>query len=490
MERDPSIRVRFCPSPTGNPHVGLIRTALFNRAFARHHGGTFVFRIEDTDAARDSQESYDQLLDSLRWLGLDWDEGPDLGGPFAPYRQSERRAIYDDVIRRLVEGGYAYESFSSGEEIEARHRAAGRDPKLGYDNLDRGLTDEQKAAFRADGRVPVLRLRMPDEDLTWTDLVRGEVTFRAGSVPDYVIARGNGDPLYPLVNPVDDAMMQITHVLRGEDLLPSTPRQIALYRALVELGVAKDVPSFGHLPLVVGEGSKKLSKRDPTSSLLLYRERGFLPEGLLNYLALLGWAIAEDRDIFSMDEMAEAFDVGRVSPNPARFDLKKAEAINAAHVRLLDPADFAQRIEPFLAAEGLLEGDPEYRRRVLAEIGPLVQERVVVLSDAVPMLRFLLAPDGAFTVEEDAAAKNLGPDAQPALTAAIGALEALTVWETAAIEEALKSALVDGLGLKPRKAFTPLRVALTGRTVSPPLYESMEVLGRERSLARLRAALA
>jgi glutamyl-tRNA synthetase len=490
VERDPSIRVRFCPSPTGNPHVGLIRTALFNRAFARHHGGTFVFRIEDTDAARDSQESYDQLLDSLRWLGLDWDEGPDLGGPFAPYRQSERRAIYDDVIRRLVEGGYAYESFSSGEEIEARHRAAGRDPKLGYDNLDRGLTDEQKAAFRADGRVPVLRLRMPDEDLTWTDLVRGEVTFRAGSVPDYVIARGNGDPLYPLVNPVDDAMMQITHVLRGEDLLPSTPRQIALYRALVELGVAKDVPSFGHLPLVVGEGSKKLSKRDPTSSLLLYRERGFLPEGLLNYLALLGWAIAEDRDIFSMDEMAEAFDVGRVSPNPARFDLKKAEAINAAHVRLLDPADFAQRIEPFLAAEGLLEGDPEYRRRVLAEIGPLVQERVVVLSDAVPMLRFLLAPDGAFTVEEDAAAKNLGPDAQPALTAAIGALEALTVWETAAIEEALKSALVDGLGLKPRKAFTPLRVALTGRTVSPPLYESMEVLGRERSLARLRAALA
>ncbi|MCW2506035.1 MAG: glutamyl-tRNA synthetase [Actinomycetia bacterium] len=490
MERDPSIRVRFCPSPTGNPHVGLIRTALFNRAFARHHGGTFVFRIEDTDAARDSQESYDQLLDSLRWLGLDWDEGPDLGGPFAPYRQSERRAIYDDVIRRLVEGGYAYESFSSGEEIEARHRAAGRDPKLGYDNLDRGLTDEQKAAFRADGRVPVLRLRMPDEDLTWTDLVRGEVTFRAGSVPDYVIARGNGDPLYPLVNPVDDAMMQITHVLRGEDLLPSTPRQIALYRALVELGVAKDVPSFGHLPLVVGEGSKKLSKRDPTSSLLLYRERGFLPEGLLNYLALLGWAIAEDRDIFSMDEMAEAFDVGRVSPNPARFDLKKAEAINAAHVRLLDPADFAQRIEPFLAAEGLLEGDPEYRRRVLAEIGPLVQERVVVLSDAVPMLRFLLAPDGAFTVEEDAAAKNLGPDAEPALTAAIGALEALTVWETAAIEEALKSALVDGLGLKPRKAFTPLRVALTGRTVSPPLYESMEVLGRERSLARLRAALA
>jgi glutamyl-tRNA synthetase len=305
-----------------------------------------------------------------------------------------------------------------------------------------------------------------------------------------VIARGNGDPLYPLVNPVDDAMMQITHVLRGEDLLPSTPRQIALYRALVELGVAKDVPSFGHLPLVVGEGSKKLSKRDPTSSLLLYRERGFLPEGLLNYLALLGWAIADDRDVFTMDEMAVAFDIGRVSPNAARFDLKKAEAINAAHVRLISAAEFAERVLPFLRADGLL-GDTldAYQQQVLAEIGPLVQERVVVLSDAVPMLRFLLVAEDQFAPEPDAAAKGLGDDAQPALAASVAVLEALEEWSAVAIEGALKEALVDGLGLKPRKAFTPLRVAITGRTVSPPLYESMEVLGRERSLGRLRAAL-
>jgi glutamyl-tRNA synthetase len=482
--------VRFCPSPTGNPHVGLVRSCLFNWAYARRHGGVFVFRIEDTDAARDTQESYEQLLESLRWLGLDWDEGPEVGGPHGPYRQSERRAIYDDVIRRLVDGGYAYESFSTPAEIEARHRAVGRDPKLGYDNFDRTLTEEQKAAFRADGREPVLRLRMPDEDLRWDDLVRGEVTFAAGSTPDFVIARANGDPLYPLVNPVDDAMMQITHVLRGEDLLPSTPRQIALYRALVELGVAKDVPRFGHLPLVMGEGNKKLSKRDPVSNLLLYRERGFLPEGLLNYLALLGWAIADDRDIFSMAEMIEAFDIADVSPNPARFDLKKCEAINAAHVRLLDPADFASRVVPFLRGEGLVsEPLSEYEQRVLDAIGPLVQERIVVLSDAVAMLRFLLVSDEAFAPEPEAAAKGLGPDAAPVLTAAISALDALAVWDTASIEEALKTALVDGLGLKPRKAFTPLRVAITGRTVSPPLYESMEVLGRERSLGRLRRAL-
>ncbi len=423
MERDPSIRVRFCPSPTGNPHVGLVRACLFNWAYARHHGGTFVFRIEDTDASRDSEESYHQLLDSLRWLGLDWDEGPEVGGEHGPYRQSERRAIYDDVIAKLVKGGYAYESFSSGEEIEARHRAAGRDPKLGYDNLDRTLTDEQKAAFRAEGRTPVLRLRMPDEDLSWHDLVRGEVTFAAGSTPDFVIARGNGDPLYPLVNPVDDALMGITDVLRGEDLLPSTPRQIALYRALVELGIADRVPRFGHLPLVMGEGNKKLSKRDPVSSLLLYRERGFLPEGLLNYLALLGWSIAEDRDIFSMAELVEAFDIADVSPNAARFDLKKAEAINSAHIRLLDPADFAGRLTGVLQSAGLV-ADPVTAEQepLIAAAAPLVQERITVLSDAVEMLRFLFTPEESFTLDPDAAAKNLGEAGAPALTAAVEAL--------------------------------------------------------------------
>ncbi|HET7740632.1 MAG TPA: glutamate--tRNA ligase, partial [Mycobacterium sp.] len=303
------VRVRFCPSPTGTPHVGLVRTALFNWAYARHTGGTFVFRIEDTDAARDSAESYAAILDALRWLGLDWDEGPEVGGPHAPYRQSERGDIYRDVIARLLAAGEVYEAYSTPEEVEARHVAAGRNPKLGYDNHDRDLTDEQRAAFRAQGRNPVLRLRMPDEDLTWNDLVRGPVTFAAGSVPDFAITRGNGDPLYTLVNPVDDAVMNITHVLRGEDIMPSTPRQIALYRALIRIGVAQRVPEFAHLPSVLGEGNKKLSKRDPQSNLFLHRDRGFIPEGLLNYLALLGWGIADDHDVFSLDEMVTAFDV-------------------------------------------------------------------------------------------------------------------------------------------------------------------------------------
>lgn len=484
----PAVRVRFCPSPTGNPHVGLVRTALFNWAFARHHGGAFVFRIEDTDAARDNEQSYEQLLDSLRWLGLEWDEGPDIGGPVGPYRQSERRDIYDDVVRRLLEADEAYESFSSAAEIEARHRAAGRDPKLGYDNLDRSLSPAQVAAFRAEGRGAAVRLRMPAEELSWTDLVRGPVSFTPGSVPDFVLARANGDPLYTLVNPLDDALMGITHVLRGEDLLPSTPRQIALYAALRRVGIAAPTPAFGHLPLVRGQGNTKLSKRAPEASLSLYRERGFLPEGLLNYLALLGWAIADDRDVFSMAEMAAAFDIHRVSSNPARFDLTKAEAINGSHIRLLSASEFAARVTPYLQSAGLVSVPPtDDEARLITGAAPLVAERVTVLTDAVDMMRFLFVTN--LDVEPEAAAKVLGPDAEPVLRAAAGVLAALSTWDSGSIEGALKSALIDGLDLKPRKAFAPVRVAVSGRTVSPPLYESMELLGRHRSLHRLQAAL-
>jgi glutamyl-tRNA synthetase len=484
------VRVRFCPSPTGNPHVGMARTALFNWAYARHVGGTFVFRVEDTDAARDSEESYHQLVDSLHWLGMSWDEGPGIGGPYGPYRQSERRDIYRDVIDKLVAGGKLYESFSTPDEVQARHQAAGRDPKLGYDNYDRDLSDEQKAALRAEGREPVLRLRMPDEDLSWNDLVRGEVSFAAGSVPDFVVVRVNGDPLYTLVNPVDDALMRITHVLRGEDLLPSTPRQIALYRALIEVGVADRVPEFGHLPYVVGEGNKKLSKRDPESNLLGYREAGYVAEGLVNYLALLGWSIAEDRDVFSPAELVEAFDITDVKANPARFDPKKCEAINAVHIRLLDAADFTARLTEYLAGSGLVDSPPTTEQAALiAGAAPLVQERIQTLAEAVSMLRFLFVTEADFTVDEKSAGKQLGEAGQAVLAASIPVLEELSDWKTETIEAALRAELIDSAGLKPRNAFGPLRVAITGNQVSPPLFESMELLGRDTSLSRLRAAL-
>ena len=476
------VRVRFCPSPTGTPHVGLIRTALFNWAYARHNGGDFVFRLEDTDAERDSEESYLALLDALDWLGLNYDEGPEIGGPYSPYRQSERRDIYRDVIERLVAAGEVYEAYSTAEEVEARHIAAGRNPKLGYDNFDRDLTDDQRDAHRTEGRRPVLRLRMPDEAITWHDLVRGETTFAPGSVPDYALTRGSGDPLYTLVNPVDDALMKITHVLRGEDLLSSTPRQIALYQALMRIGVTDRIPQFGHLPAVLGEGTKKLSKRDPQSNLFLHRDRGFIPEGLLNYLALLGWSIADDRDVFSLDEMVAAFDVTDVNSNPARFDQKKADALNADHIRLLTEDDFTERLRVYFDAHARDTGLDDQQ---FAEAARLVQTRIVVLADAWDLLKFL--NDDEFSLDEKAATKELGAEARPVLDAALGALDALDVWKPDTIEAALKAALLDELGLKPRKAFGPIRVAATGSTVSPPLFESLELLGRDRSLTRLRA---
>jgi glutamyl-tRNA synthetase len=471
--------------------VGLARTALFNWAFARHHGGTFVFRIEDTDAARDSQESYDTLLEVMRWLGFDWDEGPEVGGPYGPYRQSERYDVYADVARKLLEAGRAYHCYCSTEELEERNdkaRAEGRAP--GYDGHCRELSDEQVAAFEAEGRKPVVRFRMPDRPLTFDDLVRGEITFQPENVPDYVLVRGNGHPLYTLVNPVDDAMMHITHVLRGEDLLSSTPRQLALYDALVEIGVATGpVPRFGHLPYVMGQGNKKLSKRDPESNLLGYRDRGFLPEGLLNYLALLGWAIAEDRDIFTMDEMVAAFTIEKVNPNPARFDLKKAEAINATHLRALDVADLTERMVPFLQRAGLLGEQVTDEQRALLEAGaPLVHERMTVLGECVDMLGFLFVDERSFERDPADAEKLLNEDGRTIVKAAHDALAALDDWETAAIDEALRQALIETMGLKPRHAFGPVRVAVTGRRVSPPLFESLELLGRERSLSRLVSA--
>lgn len=482
------VRVRFCPSPTGTPHVGLVRTALFNWAYARHTGGTFVFRIEDTDAARDTEESYEQIVDALTWLGLDWDEGVGIGGPHAPYRQSQRLEIFADVVERLKAAGHVYESYSTGEEIDARNEAVGRPKQFGYDNFDRDLTDEQRAAFRAEGREPALRLRVPDDlDLGFDDLVRGRIDFAAGSTTDFVVVRPNGAPLYTLVNPVDDALMGITHVLRGEDLLSSTPRQIALYHALIDIGVASFVPRFGHLPYVMGEGNKKLSKRDPESNLFHHRDRGFIPEGLVNYLALLGWGFSADRDVFSRDELVAAFDVVNVNPNPARFDLKKAEAINGDHIRQLDPADFAERTVPYLQAAGAVETPiSPAQEAVLVEAAPLVQERIGLLGEAPGMLGFLFTDAAGLSYDDDALA-GLPADAPAVLAAARDALDRLPAdaWTHDQIEEALRGALVDGLGLKPRVAFGPVRTAISGRRVSPPLFESMQILGKIDSIDRI-----
>ena len=437
-----NVRVRFCPSPTGTPHVGMIRTALFNWAEARATGGKLVFRIEDTDAVRDSEESYNQILESLRWLGIDWDEGIDVGGPHGPYRQSERTDIYKDVAAKLLAAGYAYESFSTPEEIKERNLAAGRPAEFGYDGYDRNLTDEQKAAFRAEGRKPALRLRMPDEDIAFDDLIRGTIEFKAGSVPDYVIVRPNGDPLYTLY--------------------------------------------------VMGQGNKKLSKRDPESNLFNHRDNGFIREGLLNYLALLGWSIAPDRDVFSMDEMIAKFDVRDVKANPARFDIDKAISINAEHIRMLEPEDFLRRSVPYLHRDGVVSADnwdalTAREQEILTAAAPLVQPRVRLLGEVAGMVGSLLSTEEYLEPADDAK-KQLKDSAGEVLDAAIAALEGVDEadWKTDSLHELLNKTLVEDGGYKPRLAFGPVRVAMSGRRVSPPLFESMEIVGKPLTVARLK----
>jgi glutamyl-tRNA synthetase len=409
----------------------------------------------------------------------------DVGGPQAPYRQSQRTSIYLDLIEKLTESGHLYESYATAEEMAARNVANGRSPQQGYDNFERDLSDAERAAFRADGREPALRLRVPDIDLSFDDLVRGPITFPAGSTSDFVVVRAGGVPVYPFVNPVDDALMGVTHVLRGEDLLSSTPRQIALYHALIEIGITTFVPRFGHLPYVMGDGNKKLSKRDPQSSVFNLRDQGFIPEGLVNYLSLLGWSLTHDRDVFSIDEMVAAFDVVDVNPNPARFDLKKAESINGDHIRLLAVGELAIRLEPYMG--NLVQ--TEIDRDLLAKAAPLVQERMQLLGEAPALLSVLFTPDNDIVVDADAMP---GGDAAPILDAASIVLDGLETWTHDVIEETLRVGLIEGLDLKPRIAFGALRTAISGKRISPPLFESMELLGKESTLAglaRLRAQL-
>jgi glutamyl-tRNA synthetase len=490
VTEDSAVRVRFAPSPSGDLHVGNVRTALYDWAFAQRTGGTFVLRIEDTDASRVTPGAIDSALDTLRWLGLDWDEGPAVGGPYGPYLQSERLDIYAGWVDKFLKSGAAYHCYCTQEEVAARRaaaRAGGGGPS-GYDGHCRELTAEQVAAYQAEGRQPVVRLRMPDGSTTFADLVRGEVTFDHQHVPDFVLARADGSPLYTLAVAVDDVLMKITHVVRGEDLLSSTPRQLAVYAAM---GVPEDqFPVFAHLPYVLGKDGQRLSKRNGVVSVNWYRGEGYLPDAICNYLALLGWSPGENRESFTLAELAAEFDLARVNKNAAQFDVGKLRAINGDKIRALEPAEFAARLTPFLHRLGLAADPPsEHEASLIAAAAPLVQERSADLAEAAGMLTFLFTGEDKFTVEAADAERSLGADAAPVLRAAAGALEGAGSWTTGAIEDALRTALVEKMGLKPRAAFGPVRVAVTGRRISPPLFESIELLGRDRALRRLSRAL-
>jgi glutamyl-tRNA synthetase len=479
------VKVRFAPSPTGDLHVGNIRTALFDWAYARHTGGTFLFRIEDTDTTRVTDEYIQAAIDTLKWLGLNWDEGPEVGGENGPYLQSQRLHIYTEWAQKFLDQKDAYHCYCTPAELEATReaqRAANVAP--GYDGKCRNLTAEQIAAYKAEGREAVIRMRMPDGSTTFVDEIRGEVSFDHKFVPDFVLARADSSPLYTLAVAVDDVLMKVTHVLRGEDLLSSTPRQIRVYQAM---GVKpEDYPVFAHLPFVMGQDNTKLSKRNGEVSIAWYREQGYLPEAICNYLALLGWSPGDDRENITMKELCELFTVEKVHSSPARFDMKKLEAINGDKIRALTIDEFLKWSLPFLTKAGIIAGTDSEIALVKSAL-PIIQERIVKLDEVPQMLKFLFVKE--FAVEAESVSKITDSVSKDILKRSVKELEPLSSWTHENIEAALRASLIEEMGLKPRIAFTAVRIATTGSTISPPLFESMELLGKDASLARIAAAL-
>jgi glutamyl-tRNA synthetase len=479
------VRVRFAPSPTGDLHVGNIRTALFDWAYARHTNGKLIFRIEDTDRERVTDEYIQAAIDTLKWLGLNWDEGPEVGGQYGPYLQSQRLDIYAEWAQKFLDQGDAYHCYCSGDELEERRQLQMKNNQApGYDGKCRDLSNTQIDEYKAQGRKPVVRMRMPQGETVFTDAIRGEVKFEHLYVPDFVLVRGDGSPLYTLAVAVDDVLMKITHVLRGEDLLSSTPRQIRVYQAM---GVSEsDYPIFAHLPFVMGQDNAKLSKRNGEVSIAWYREHGFLPEAICNYLALLGWSPGDDKENITMQELVDLFTVERVNSSPARFDMKKLEAINGDKIRALTPDKFLEWALPFLMNAKVITGSSDEIELVKRAL-PIIQERIVTLSEIPAMLNFLFVKN--FSVDPDEKPKLAEASAQEVLKVALSKVEPLENWNHTAIEEVLRKALIEDMGLKPRIAFSALRIAVTGSHISPPLFESLELLGKAGSIARIKQAI-
>ncbi|MGL4177662.1 MAG: glutamate--tRNA ligase [Dermatophilaceae bacterium] len=494
-----TVRVRVAPSPTGDPHVGTAYMSLFNLAFARQQGGRFVLRIEDTDRARFREDSEQQVFDTLHWLGLDWDEGPDVGGPFAPYRQSERLATYRPYVDRLLDDGHAYHCWCSTERLaEMRQVQQQTKQPTGYDRLCHGKTREERAALPGSTETPVVRMLVPEDvPLEFDDLVRGRVA--APRPDDQVILKADGFPTYHLAVVVDDAEMGITHVVRGEEWISSTPKHLLLYRWL-----GLEAPRFAHLPLLRNTDKSKISKRkNPAARLTWFREQGYLPEALVNFLALLAYPPAtgpdgEDVEVFTFEEFAARFDWAEVNPVGPVFDVKKLDWLNGVHLRALEIGDLTSRLLPFLVADGVLGANPSLGELArLKQVAELIQSRIAHLTEATDLVAPFYVDDDAVEIADDARAQ-LRDDAPDTLDAALAALAAVddersgvlgseTTWTAVAIEAALRAALVDGLGLKPKLAFGPLRTAVSGRRVSPPLFESMEILGRDATLTRVRS---
>jgi glutamyl-tRNA synthetase len=490
-------RLRVAPSPTGDPHVGTAYMSLFNLGFVRRYGGQFILRIEDTDRARFRADSEQQIYDTLHWLGFTWDEGPDIGGPYAPYRQSERLDTYQPFVERLLSDGHAYHCWCSPERLsEMREKQRAKKLPTGYDRLCLGKTREERAQLPGFSETPVVRMLIPDDvELTFEDLIRGRVS--APRPDDQVILKADGFPTYHLAVVVDDHEMGITHVVRGEEWISSTPKHILLYQWL-----GLEPPKWAHMPLLRNTDKSKISKRkNPAARLTWFREQGYLPEALDNFLALLAYPPktgndGEDIEVFTFEEFSKDFDWRKVNPVGPIFDLKKLDWLNGVYIRQLGVGELASRLLPYLEADGVLSGNPglgELAR--LEKVTELIQTRMALLTEATALVRPFYVADDALEIADDARAQ-LKDDAGQVLGAAIAALGDIddhprgllgseSGWTAAAIEAALRSAIVEGMGIKPKFAFGPLRTAVSGQRVSPPLFESMEILGKTSTLSRL-----
>lgn len=467
-----TVRVRMAPSPTGFLHVGTARAALYNWLYARHSDGTFILRIDDTDQERSTQEFEDEILGSIRWLGLHWDEGIEVGGPHGSYRQSDRLDRYAELARGLVESGHAYYDDRPADELESLRQKAQKEGE------HPGHYIRRPEASAGSG---VIRFSVPqDAPVEFTDLIRGDLSFAPTDIDDFVILRSNGSPTYHLASTVDDIDYEITHVARGEDLLPSTPKHILLTRAL-----GGSSPEYAHLPLLFGPDGKKLSKRHGSTALADYRAAGFLPEAVFNYLAILGWSPDGETTLFSRSEAVETFDLVDVSRNPAAFDPEKLTWMNGEYIRAMDAGEFASQARPYVeSALGRELSDTEWE--TFTGIAPLVQERTRLLPEAGDQVVFLFEDFDVY--DEKSWEKVMTKDGVgEVLDVGTAALTDLDDWDAGSIETVLR-ALPAKLGIGAGKTFQPLRVAVTGSSVSPPLFESIAALGRERTLDRLERA--
>ncbi|NNG34683.1 glutamate--tRNA ligase [Nakamurella aerolata] len=496
-----TVRVRVAPSPTGDPHVGTAYMALFNLAFARNQGGKFLFRLEDTDQNRYTEGSEQQLFDTLHWLGLNWDEGPDIGGPCEPYRQSERLDTYRPFVEQLIADGHAYYCWCTPERLalmRESQRKANR--PTGYDRLCYGKTEAERATLPGFTPNPVVRMLVPEDAPTrFADVIRGEVN--APFPDDQVILKADGFPTYHLAVVVDDHLMGITHVVRGEEWISSTPKHLLLYRFL-----GWPTPQFAHMPLLRNADRSKISKRkNPAARLLWFREQGYLPQALVNFLSLLGYPpiidtaagpngenVVTEREVRSFEEFAEDFDFGKISTVGPIFDMKKLDWLNGVYIRELSTADFVQAVLPYLLADKAFGPDIDSERQVsepirerLAALAPLIQTRMTKLTEATDYVRPFFSDAEQLPIADDAKAQ-LKDSAPQVLSAVTDALAALDEWTAENLEASIRQTVIEGLELKPKVGFTPIRVATSGQRISPPLFESLEILGKDESLRRLR----